>query len=218
MKSITEYIGGICLDILAIILFALSANLDSFTVGLSYGIKKINITPLINILIGFITSLGTFIAMSIGLAISKFLSIKTANIIGSVMLIGIGVWLTIDFFKKPNNDKNINITYDNETLTASQILDNPEQADVDNSGSIDLKESLALALALTINNFGLGLGASIAGLNIVLTVLFTFLSSVITIKLGEITGKKYLSKVFGKYASLISSIIIIIIGLYELFL
>ncbi|WP_242846022.1 manganese efflux pump [Clostridium novyi] len=97
-------------------------------------------------------------------------------------------------------------------------MDNPEQADVDNSGSIDLKESLALALALTINNFGLGLGASIAGLNIVLTVLFTFLSSVLTIKLGEVTGKKYLSKVFGKYASLISSIIIIIIGLYELFL
>lgn len=207
------------LDLLAIILFALSANLDSFTVGLSYGIKKINLTPLINILIASITSLGTFIAMSIGLAISKFLSIKSANIIGSIMLIGIGVWLTVDFFRKTNNNnKTLKSSCDTGNLTASQILDNPEQADVDNSGSIDVKESLALGLALTINNFGLGLGASIAGLNIFLTVLFTFFSSIITIKLGEIVGKKYLSKLFGKLAPLISSIIIIIIGLYELFL
>ncbi|EDS78610.1 putative sporulation protein YtaF [Clostridium botulinum C str. Eklund] len=206
------------MDILAIILFALSANLDSFTVGLSYGIKKINITPLINVLIGAITSLGTFIAMSIGLAISKFLSIKAANIIGSIMLIGIGIWLTVDFFRKTRSDKALKPACEIGNLTASQILDNPEQADVDNSGSIDTKESLALALALTINNFGLGLGASIAGLNIFLTVLFTFLSSIITIKLGEVAGKKYLSKVCGKFAPLISSIIIIIIGLYELFL
>ncbi|AEB74992.1 sporulation membrane protein YtaF [Clostridium botulinum] len=206
------------MDLLAIILFALSANLDSFTVGISYGIKKINITPSINILIGAITSIGTFIAMSIGLAISKFLSVKSANAIGSIMLIAIGIWLIVEFFIKENNIKNTETSCDNINITSSNILDNPEQADVDNSGSIDTKESFALALALTINNFGLGLGASIAGLNIFLTVLFTFLSSIITIKLGELTGKKYLSKVFGKFAPLISSIIIILLGVYELFI
>ena len=47
-------------------------------------------------------------------------------------------------------------------------------------------------------------------------ILFTFIFSLITITIGYILGNSYLSKMFGKYASLVSGIIVIALGLYEI--
>jgi putative sporulation protein YtaF len=205
------------MHIFSTLLFALTANIDNFTVGIAYGVKKIKINIFSNMLIAAISSIGTFISMSIGYLISKFIPITISNFLGSIILIGIGLWFIKDFFFKKNiNDINsINREYDFEKYT--EILDNPYKADVDNSGNIDLKESITLSLALTINNFGLGLGASITGLNILLTTLFTFIFSQLTIMLGYFLGNSYLSRLFGKYAPLFSGVMIVIFGIYEIF-
>ncbi|WP_010294227.1 manganese efflux pump [Clostridium senegalense] len=107
---------------------------------------------------------------------------------------------------------------DNMIGEYKNILDNPELVDSDNSSCIDVKESILLAFALTINNLGVGIGASITGLNIFLTTIFTFIFSLLFIILGYLIGTSYLSKLFGKYASLISGAIIIFLGCYELFI
>lgn len=197
------------------ILFAVSANIDNFTVGIAYGIKKIKINFLSNLLIALITAAGTFISMAIGLGLSKFLSVTAANIIGSVILILLGVWIAKDFFKK---ERKLKIAEQKEQNIAyySQILQDPELADKNNSGTIDIKESLTLAFALTINNFGLGIGASITGLNIFATVLCTFFVSILSIALGCLLGQSCLSRLLGKFAPLISGVIVILLGIYEL--
>jgi putative sporulation protein YtaF len=201
------------MHILSSFVFALSANIDNFTVGIAYGIKKFQIDLKSNVLIAAITGIGTFVSMTIGYIISKFLSAKVSNILGAAILIGIGIWLIIDYFLKKGNCRNI----DKSKINCIEILDNPEKADEDNSGFIDIKESITLAFALTINNFGLGIGASISGLNIFLTTFLTFIFSILTIILGYFLGKSYFSKLLGKYASLFSGIIIVLLGLYEIF-
>ena len=95
---------------------------------------------------------------------------------------------------------------------------NPEKADKDNSSNIDLKESLSLAFALSINNIGLGIGASITGLNIFLTSLFTFIFSLLMLLTGYFLGSYYLSKLFSKRATIVSGLIIIALGVYEIFI
>jgi len=202
------------MNLLPVFLFAISANIDNFTVGIAYGIKKIQIGLISNLLIAFISAVGTFLSMRIGLTLSEFMSVSFANKIGSFVLILIGIWAVMGCF--------VNRLEKREKRRAShsnckRLLDEPELCDKDGSKTIDVKESAALALALTLNNLGLGIGASIAGLSIYITVLFTFIFSILTIVLGYSLGKTYLSKLLGKYAPLISGIVIVVLGVYEYF-
>lgn len=200
---------------ISILLFAFSANIDNFTVGIAYGIKKIRIGFCSNLLIAIITAIGTFASMAIGLAVVKVLPEYIANAAGSMLLILIGIWIAKDFFFK-HSQKGRKVQTEMSIENCHQILEKPEKADSDHSDTIDLRESFLLALALTINNFGLGIGASITGLNIIATVVCTFIFSLISIPLGCFLGKSCLSSLFGKYAQFVSGLIIIILGIYEL--
>ena len=192
------------MHILSSLLFAFSANIDNFVVGLSYGIKKIKIGFMSNLLIALISLAGTVLSMLAGKIIFSFIPKNVSNYVGSIMLILIGTWTLVKplLKNKPSDD----------------ILDHPEKADIDNSSSIDVKESIVLACALTINNVGLGIGASITGLNIVMTSLLTFIFSLLMIIIGHTFGSYYLSKVFSKRAAFVSGLIIIALGVYEMFI
>lgn len=200
--------------LLSVFLFAISANIDNFTVGIAYGIKKIQIDLFNNFLIALISSAGTFLSMRVGLTLSEFMSVSVANSIGSVVLILIGIWAVKDSVANQlKKHKKKHVSHAN----CKRILDEPELVDRDGSKTLDVKESAALAFALTINNLGLGIGASITGFNIYITVLFTFIFSILSIASGSMLGKTYMSKLFGKFAPLISGIIIVILGVYEYF-
>ena len=93
------------------------------------------------------------------------------------------------------------------------MLSHPEAADTDHSGSIELKESVALALALTLNNLAVGIAAGVAGLNIWVVTVFTFLFTFLSMILGTGLGRSFLAVWLGKYASLLSGCVIFLIGL-----
>jgi len=190
--------------ILSSLLFAVSANIDNFVVGLSYGTKKIKINLSSNFLVSLISLAGTILSMALSKIVVKLIPVNLSNLLGSAMLILIGCWTIVKPLFKG--------------LKSDGILDNPEKADKDNSLSIDAKESVTLAFALTINNVGLGIGASITGLNIVLTSLLTFIFSLIMIKAGYFLGSYFFSKLFSKKATIISGLIIIALGITEMFI
>lgn len=205
------------MNVVTIFLFALSVNIDNFVVGLSYGIKKIKILPLSNLLIAIISCIGTILSMGLGKIINKLMPTNIANITGNIILIVMGIWAVFNSLidnksDKPEERKKLS----NEHIKCNNVLKNPDKVDKDNSGFIDVKESVILALALTLNNFGMGIGASIAGLNVKMTSLFTFIVSIVAITLGYMLGEKYLSKTFGKYTAIVSGISIIFLGIYEL--
>ncbi|MPQ44104.1 sporulation membrane protein YtaF [Clostridium tarantellae] len=191
------------MKIISILLFAIASNLDNFAVAVSYGMKKIKIEIVSNLIISFISALGTFLSMYLGMIILKFINNKITNILGATILILIGIYFIADYFYKR----------DKETLVKY-----PEKADKDNSKVIDTKEAILLGIGLNINNLGTGIGACITGLNIYLTTFIVFISSFVFIVLGYILGNKLLSNLFGKISTLISGILIIILGLYELFI
>lgn len=68
--------------ILSALLFSLASNLDNVVVGIAYRIKKIRIGIIANIIIAIVTSTGTFLSMSVGMYISKFLPRSVANGLG----------------------------------------------------------------------------------------------------------------------------------------
>lgn len=116
------------MHILSPLLFTISANTDNFVVGLSYGIKKIKIGLVSNLLIALISLVGTILSMSVGKIIFDFVPENASNLTGSIILILIGSWTIVKpLFKKIRSD---------------DVLENPEKVDKDNSSSIDAKESV----------------------------------------------------------------------------
>ena len=210
------------MHIIASILLAFSASLDSLIIGIAYGIKKIRIKFSINIIIALIVTLGTLLSMVLGAILNKFIPSYICNYIGAILLIVVGLFMTFDFFKEQRNlNKNeINTQKENkdiiESLHYDDILINNKTADTDGSGNIEVKEAISLALALSVNNFALGLGASMSGISIPLTTIFTFIFSILILILGLKIGNSFLSKIFGKYSGLISAIIIIVMGIFQL--
>lgn len=183
-------------------LFSISANIDNIPIGLSYGVKKTHISILKNILICIITSIVTFLSMLIGQNISKFFDIKIANILGSILLIFLGIYpIAKNIFIKEKNDR----LNENE----KNILMNND---------ISIKELLLIIITLSLNNIAAGIAASITGVNIICTTICTFVFGTIFLYIGNNLGKRINNKLVEKYSELISSFILILIGVMELFI
>jgi putative Mn2+ efflux pump MntP len=75
------------LHLFSIALISISSNTDSFAVAIAYGIKKVKITILANLSIAIVSSLGTFLSMSVGQMISGYLPQSIASKLGSAVLI-----------------------------------------------------------------------------------------------------------------------------------
>ena len=63
------------IHILSSVIISVSSNIDEFAVAVAYGIKKVRISSSANLLIAIISSLGTFLSMSIGEMISGYLAL-----------------------------------------------------------------------------------------------------------------------------------------------
>lgn len=207
------------MQLISAILFVVSASLDNVIVGIAYGIKNLKISFSKNIIIALISSIGTFLSMLLGHFICLIIPNNYSKFIGSSVFIVLGMWCIIQPFLKRNTNSTETNSYktlnEGNLMSYEDVMENPEKADIDNSGNIDLKECFILSFALAINNIGLGIGAGIAGINIELTVLLTLFFSLTAIPLGYYIGNKLLSKALGKYSFIISGLIIIILGIYE---
>ena len=198
------------MNFLAILLFSASVTCDNLVIGLSYGARKIKICFLSNLIVGVISCLGTAGGMYIGNLFDGFCSGSLPQYIGSGLLFLFGIYMFYQALQKHLNTKN-DVEIMDEAVTLA------EQFDTDHSKSIDLKEACMLGVFLCLNNFGLGIGAALTGLNIYLTSVTCLVLSMVFIELGCRLTYNLLSQNTVKYAEYIASIIIILLALYQLF-
>lgn len=208
------------MNILSIFLFAISSSSDNLIVGLSYGSKKVRINFINNFMISFISGIGTFLAMLFGRMFLRLIPLKCSNIIGSGILILFAIYLLINWLRKDIDSKKSTEEINEDTSEFQRYentLRNPEIIDTNGSKTIDFKEAIILGIVLCLNNIGLGIGASITGLNIFITSISSLIFSLVFIPIGYFIGEKVLSDKLSRYSEIISICIIIILGIYELF-
>lgn len=207
------------MNIFPILLFSISSSSDNFIIGLSYGTQKISISFVYNLVIAIISCIGTFVSMLLGKILSNFFSPSFSNISGSILLIAFGIYMLFNSYKQKQKD-NRSLKDTNSPIIEcyENIIMHPEIVDTNKSKTIEFKESIVLGTILCLNNIGLGIGASIAGLDIYITSLSSMIFSLVFIKLGSYVGKKALPDKLSNYSEIISSYIIILLGLFELFL
>ncbi len=201
------------------LLLAISSNLETLSVSLSYGIKKIYLPKSTMILFSVLTSISVFISMHIGKLFIPLFGFQLADIFGAVLLCFIGISSIVEYVKieKKRTGYDTSYFYENP-FGYKNILDNPIVVDADQSNHIDMKECLTLCLAISLSNSLTFFAGSLTGININLSSFLYFLISIISICLGSYYSKWLSFRLLKKYSYLISGVILIFIGILESFI
>jgi putative sporulation protein YtaF len=216
------------LDILLVVMLALSCNLDNLAIGISYGVRDIRLPFSSNLLIAVITAGGTLAVIISGRQVHTVVSSDVAVAIGSLILIAMGVWVIAkDLLSERASPMPVGaaVSLPDQGAPArngfwyrlAHVLKDPSLADKDTSGHIDYKESLLLSLALMLNNIPNGLAAGMLRLPPLFTALVVGLLSIGTFSIGIGAGRKFGHRWLGAWAETVAGILLIALGLLEIF-
>lgn len=185
-----EFRRSFAVTLLNVLLVALTVSLDGFGVGISYGMRRIRL-PFASL--GILTAVSTFVvfvSMLCGKLLVTLLSPRIANLVGCAILLCLGGKMLIQSWLDEPPKGSSREPENNLLLNFSQILREPSSADVDQSGHIDLQESLVLGLALSMDALGVGFGAAAAGLPAGITSLAVGIIQMLLVRTGVLIGEK----------------------------
>ena len=187
-------------------ILALSSSIDSLGIGITYGIKSTKVSNIGKIFLFIASLLITYCSIFFGNFLQSIFPNNITKLIGSFILIFMGIYVFFEATKKQKNSSN--------------IFNNPISSDMDNSKVIDLKESFFLAIALSLDSFCIGICGSIIDINL---TFFPFLVSIFQLfflSIGTMFGNKInkLCKLPENIWSIISGILLIFIGTIKFFI
>ncbi|MBC5788344.1 MULTISPECIES: manganese efflux pump MntP [Clostridiaceae] len=174
----------------SIIVLCFSANIDTLILSATTAAANKKFTIQHILCIAVISTFGTWASLIVGSLFSGLLPTWLPDKIGAALLVLIGIWMLMDSILHTNQ---------------------PQQ-----TTEISFQSSIFLAIALTINNAGIGFAAGVAGLSIVIATTVTFIITILCFILGNFLGKHIAQKLLGKYSSILSALVLIGIGCYEL--
>ncbi|UPW84914.1 sporulation membrane protein YtaF [Lysinibacillus sp. Ag94] len=205
---------------LIILAFTFSSSIDNLGVGLSYGIRKINVRFDKNILISIICFLMSMAGITFGVWLSKILPGMLPVVIGAILLCIIGIRIIL--LAKPRKQETSKENKNNANNNVQDILRNPEEAQFNKSGEIGWGEAVLLGIALAANALTNGVGAGLLGLSPLVISILAAIGSFITVWLGVKLGSKVAdvrigSFTVGQFGTIISGVMLIIIAFAAFF-
>ncbi|CAM4023766.1 sporulation membrane protein YtaF [Paenibacillus alkaliterrae] len=213
-----------------LILLTIAVSLDSFGVGVTYGMRRIRV-PFISLLIIMLCS-GVMVltSMTIGSLLSSFISADFAGIIGSLILISIGLFSLYNVIRSKKNIESI----EENPITKNEpeeiewkleikklglfitVLKKPLQADLDRSGTISAKEAVLLGFALALDAFGAGLGAAMLGYSPFVTAMLVALMSGLFVFFGIKSGFVLSKRKWMQQLAFLPPCLLITFGLFKM--
>lgn len=209
------------------ILLAVSLSMDALGIGISYGLRKVQVTTLPKVIISLISLIFTALAIGIGNVIALILPEQLAKLIGSAMLLVLGVVIIVQALggkstsesKKKPTPKTWSWTI--KSLGVSiRITRAPVANDIDKAPAINVKESLYLGVALSIDSFGAGISSAVAGVNSFLVPVLVGLCQFVFLSLGLYCGSKLtaIQKLNSNFFMFLSGTILITLACVRYFL
>ncbi|WP_027410285.1 sporulation membrane protein YtaF [Anoxybacteroides tepidamans] len=219
------------LKYLSMVMLALAVSLDSLSVGVTYGLRKMKF-PLSSIIVIALFSGGMLLtSMYVGTFLILWLPVSVERALAAGILIALGVWAIYNVLKK-REDELEDVTPEIAAATKTvriwrvhlkrfgiviQILKRPSLADLDGSGSISMKEAMLIGFALSMDAFGAGLSASLLGYSPFVLALLVSIMNVVFIRFGLKAGYKFSQFKIMKKATMIPGVILICLGLLKMF-
>jgi putative sporulation protein YtaF len=211
-------------QLFSLLLLAFALSLDSFSVGFTYGLRKM-VLPLKSVLIiATCSAISLMIAVSIGHGLEKVLSPTITASLGGFILIALGAWVLYQFFR-PEKEKDSEILEHEKLIInfeirslgiAINILRKPMSADFDHSGTITGIEAFMLGFALSIDAFGAGIGAAMLGYSPIYLAISVAVMSSLFLLLGIRSGAFFHKINWVQKFTFLPGILLIIIGIWKL--
>jgi putative sporulation protein YtaF len=211
-------------QLFSLLLLAFALSLDSFSVGFTYGLRKM-VLPLKSVLIiATCSAISLMIAVSIGHGLEKVLSPPITASLGGFILIALGAWVLYQFFR-PEKDKETEILEHEKLIInfeirslgiAINILRKPMSADFDHSGTITGIEAFMLGFALSIDAFGAGIGAAMLGYSAFYLAISVAVMSSLFLLFGIRSGAFFHKFNWVQKLTFLPGILLIIIGIWKL--
>ncbi|MEL3972624.1 sporulation membrane protein YtaF [Rossellomorea oryzaecorticis] len=204
----------------SLLLLAFAVSLDSFSTGLTYGLRKVKI-PLKSISIISICSASSLLAaMMVGGAIQSLITPVWAGRIGGLILVAIGAAVLYQFFRpekgteqQPSEEKTL-INFEIKSIgLVIQILRRPLTADFDRSGTITGIEAFMLGIALSLDAFGAGIGAALLDFSPLLLAVAILCMSFIFLSSGLRMGQFFSHLKWVQRVSFLPGVLLILIGI-----
>lgn len=185
------------------IMLAIALSLDGFGVGMSYGLRRIRIPWASMLMIAFCTVVAMSLAVLFGGWFVQWVQFLPPNILGAIILLSLGIYQVIRALGQKNDPEEEAIevsTFGAVTRVpvmkfqfeilgiVIQVLRYPEQADLDGSGIITIKESALLGTALSLDAVasGLAIGFSAGIIHSLPVILLVALTQVLMLRLGQV--------------------------------
>ena len=176
------------------VLLAFSTSIDSIGIGVTYGLRNIQITKKAKLILFTISFTISMLAVFIGSQIEKFLPNNLSNMIGSGILCFMGLEMLL------------------------QGIQDPEIYDVDSSKQIDSKEAISLGIALSLDAFSVGIGTGMFESTFLLFPLLVSLFQIGFLSIGRKVAQKIqkFKKISHSFWNYISASLLIMIGIIRL--
>lgn len=160
-----------------------------------------------------------YISITAGTLISHYISLKIANIIGGCLIIFLGGKCIVESLY-PKAASVGSPGPDSEQVRVdsnySKVITHPDLADINEDKVITFKEAILLGLALALNCLAMGLGAGFTGISPYLATISIGVFSLLSISVGIMFGTKITGNRIGQYSNIISGLLLIMIGIYEI--
>lgn len=227
--------------LISLVVLACAVSLDGFGVGITYGLRKIRIPLLSILIIAGCSGLVIGLSMVFGQWLSGYLSPVVGQIIGAVILIGIGLFALVQFVRRGSGESEETTEGSGSAIVpvgqgggaslsptmvmivelkrlgiVIHILRKPQAADMDRSGTISASEALLLGSALSLDAFGAGLGAALLGFSPLWTSLLIAAASGCFLLVGLRIGFRFATSGRMRALSLLPGVILIVMGILKL--
>lgn len=201
--------------LLTIILLALSVSIDSFGIGITYGLRKTSLSTPAKFILFFVSLLFVGISVAFGYFLISILPTNVIKIISVVLLCLMGILIIYESMNtnEKKECKKHKIFLKSLGITI-EIIRNPISSDLNNSNIIEKNEALYLAFALSLDSICVGITSSSFGIYSLLFPILVPLFQFIFLNAGIIIGKRIvLHNTSLKKWNIISGILLIVIGI-----
>ena len=177
-------------------LFAAACNLDTVLLSAGFAARGVVLRRGYGLVIAALTTLITWLSLALGAGAAALLGGRTAQVLGGLVLAGMGAWFLLDWLRRPGPP--------------------PEGAEeAEEAEAAGLRGCVALAAALAVKIAGAGAAAGVSGISPGLAAAANLLATLGALPLGRMLGSRLAGRLLGKYALPLTGGLLILLGLWE---
>ena len=178
-------------------LFAAACNLDTVLLSAGFAARGVVLRRGYGLVIAALTTLITWLSLALGAGAAALLGGRTAQVLGGLVLAGMGAWFLLDWLRRPG--------------PPPEGAEEAEEAEA----AAGLRGCVALAAALAVNNAGAGAAAGVSGISPGVAAAANLLATLGALPLGRMLGSRLAGRLLGKYALPLTGGLLILLGLWE---